>query len=125
MKTIRRSYSWDSLKGIAETHPMMAGLDVDSALTEYKRYLALKLIEKDSTSEEFAPSPDVDKVWHLHLVNPEQVCVLSVRRSFLFHPKHTNGFFCLKKSILTTWLNISPQPYTYSTSRMCLLLPNS
>ena len=48
VKTIRRSFSWDSLKGIAETHPMMAGLDVDSALTEDKRYLALKLIEKDS-----------------------------------------------------------------------------
>ena len=63
---------------MAEKHPSMANLDVQSAITEYRRYLALKLMEKDSTSEEFAPSPDVDKVWHLHLSYPEQVRAIEV-----------------------------------------------
>jgi len=36
------------------------------------RFLALKIIKKDESSEQFAPSPEVDKVWHLHLIFPEQ-----------------------------------------------------
>jgi len=46
--------------------------DIKAAIVEYKRFLALKIIHKDDTSKKFAPSPDVDKIWHLHLVFPEQ-----------------------------------------------------
>jgi hypothetical protein len=68
----KKKPDWDRLAARAENHPPLQQFNVQSALTEYKRFLALKITKKDQTSEQFAPSPDVDKEWHLHLSFPEE-----------------------------------------------------
>lgn len=65
---------------MASRHPSTARFgDPQALIAEHKRFLALKLTKKEESSSsskeeenQFAPSPHVDKVWHLHLVFPEQ-----------------------------------------------------
>ena len=71
--TLRRAKpNWRLLEEIAKKHPPLQEFDIKAGLLEYRRFLALKILNKDKNSELFAPSPNVDAFWHLHLCFPEQ-----------------------------------------------------
>ena len=65
---------WERLEKRVMNHPTLKDEleDVKSAMIEYKRYIAIKILKDDHNSEKFAPSPDVDKVWHLHMIFVEE-----------------------------------------------------
>jgi hypothetical protein len=65
------SPDWDRLEKLV-LHQYKGTLVGSSGVAEYKRFIALKISHADWDSKQFAPSPLVDKVWHIHLAFTEQ-----------------------------------------------------
>ena len=65
------SPDWDRLEELVVMNGIGTLNDPTSAVAEYKRFIALKLSHDDWDSKQFAPSPQVDKIWHIHLAFTE------------------------------------------------------
>jgi hypothetical protein len=71
------SPNWDRLEKLVDGYGGEWGTEwgtgnfASVAVAEYKRFIALKICNDDWDSKKFAPSPEVDKIWHRHLAFTE------------------------------------------------------
>lgn len=57
--------------------------DAESLMTEYLRFMAIKIREKDAYGKRAAPSKMIDEMWHAH--------ILSTKEYFAFCERHNDG----------------------------------
>ncbi len=60
--------------------------DIDSVLCEYRRFMELKVAMGDYDATQLSPSPLVDAMWHLHILDTRQyLAMCSEQPSFIHH----------------------------------------
>lgn len=57
--------------------------DAESLFTEYLKFIAIKIREKDTDDKRAAPSKMIDEMWHAH--------ILSTKEYFAFCDRHNDG----------------------------------
>lgn len=57
--------------------------DAESLFTEYLKFMAIKIREKDTDDKRAAPSKMIDEMWHAH--------ILSTKEYFAFCDRHNDG----------------------------------